>query len=1214
VHSVSWVEDSSSFVTVGEKYCRFWTVDAQLQVSKVTGPGTKGVKSLDNRSVSLGQHKDCTFFDVCCGRGSAHNNTFVITDTALLCVINNTTKTLEKWIHLKTEKAFSISFTEKFICCGCSDGVVRLFDTNTLQYVATTPKPSALGYEVKHFSSQQNETSTKSILATQSKVYPHTLVVKFMSDNTRLVCGYSNRSIFIWNLRNPNKIGKFRSFLSHSACIWDIDIYTIHNHPRIPFGTFVTCSADSSIRFWNLDEEDRNPILRNVYSKELIESLTLVDPKDLLRNVVTTESIDVGSSGVRCIKLSPDGEHLASGDRNGNLRVHELRHFQCVSYTEAHDAEILTLDYTGHNGSLFLASGSRDRLIHIFQCHSSRDDIERQQYTLKTTLDEHSSSITSVKFAEEGAKLISSSADKSIIFRNITQNGEHSTRYSQVKVYGTIYDMRLDANEKFLLAAGQEKRISIFDVSTGKFLRAFSTDSEGGETVRAELDPSGQFLATSSQDRYIRLYQFASAELIAKATGHSEVVTGLKFTPDGQRLISVSGDGCIFIWRLPDEVSDRIHDKLNRLKPNFCKTTAILSRDNDKENITLDNVPHGIQKTETDIGWMFHDIAELPHWAQKLISIQQGRKFSNDNDKQKSATCQLAVQNRWTKRASEAITIACAMNEAPVIVNISGVCRHGLTAESTPTSERHQQNQTSVNKEKREGTDEEETIYLDDEVNTTTTSSPESQQFQISNSSTHQSESQSCQDVSVAPAAVHPHPTTNIGSANDTMTSETTTENGVELGLSFPELREDNTQFEIFKDSSEVFMKSNFTSLGEKFLPPPHTNPNRLSLSTLYLKKVTPTVSASTTMTTATATTATLTTTKQSETSGMEEQNVAKELNTAHSTDCPTTNRPVIISSAVSSQNDTMPNEIRPISKSPLVSAVSESNNLISAATLTSTTPSNSSHIGQEYFNSESEKIRERKEQLAKEVERTRQRLQQLGQLMSKSKPTTTVTSKDTPFGSQRISTNESFGTGAENEISMALSNDSDATQTQTQTQTSSIQEPTVLSSTSERTQTKQSDAEPNTIMTIKMESEPKDKNETVIDLHTQAKSDTELIPNEENAEEQEESETMHDDDDDDPYMDAITQLQRHLHYTLQLFYYLKEQQEQNVTARLLVEQYLSTFSFMKEQLSQLFVSETANCQQQYEQQLLEKYSHALLSLFTEKINKSLLSKQQPDE
>lgn len=58
---------------------------------------------------------------------------------------------------------------------------------------------------------------------------------------------------------------------------------------------------------------------------------------------------------------------------------------------------------------MLLATGSRDRLLHIFDL--------RNNCQLLQTLDDHSASITSIKFSESGCKLISCGPDKSIIFR-----------------------------------------------------------------------------------------------------------------------------------------------------------------------------------------------------------------------------------------------------------------------------------------------------------------------------------------------------------------------------------------------------------------------------------------------------------------------------------------------------------------------------------------------------------------------------------------------------------------------------------------------------------------------------------------------------------------------------------------------------------------------------------------------------------------------------
>lgn len=48
--------------------------------------------------------------------------------------------------------------------------------------------------------------------------------------------------------------------------------------------------------------------------------------------------------------------------------------------------------------------------------------------------------------------------------------------------------------------------------------------------------------------------------------GHAELVTGLKFTPDGRRLVSVGGDGCIFVWKLNSTITESINDRMREIK------------------------------------------------------------------------------------------------------------------------------------------------------------------------------------------------------------------------------------------------------------------------------------------------------------------------------------------------------------------------------------------------------------------------------------------------------------------------------------------------------------------------------------------------------------------------------------------------------------------------------------------------------------------------
>lgn len=51
---------------------------------------------------------------------------------------------------------------------------------------------------------------------------------------------------------------------------------------------------------------------------------------------------------------------------------------------------------------------------------------------------------------------------------------------------------------------------------------------------------------------------------MATMCGHSELATGLRFTNDCRRLISASGDGCIFVWKVPHDMVVTMQARLSQ--------------------------------------------------------------------------------------------------------------------------------------------------------------------------------------------------------------------------------------------------------------------------------------------------------------------------------------------------------------------------------------------------------------------------------------------------------------------------------------------------------------------------------------------------------------------------------------------------------------------------------------------------------------------------
>ncbi|CAF0967394.1 unnamed protein product [Adineta steineri] len=506
IYGIAFAEDGNHFVTVGHHHVKFWNLIPKRADSASPLFGSEAI---------LGEHKLNSFTDVICGRGSYADLMWTSSTNGLICQFDKNRKLLAHRILQKNANCLAIS--DSYLVVGCDEGVVYVLSLQTLESTMSIPLPHCLGVNFGFVNSQQQlNTSIANVIA--------------------ITCFYNDHSFYIWDIKNRESIEKRENHMYHSACGWAIETCS-----RTDQLALITSSSDNTVRFW--------PLNHNEIDETLMKIIYLKNKNDSKQD----SSESVVKVGGRCIKLSLDGLSLVIGDFDGNIRAFDMITFEQTACIEAHDNEILTVDF-GQSIDMdvtFLATGGRDRFIHVFD--ASRN------YQLITTLADHSAIVTAVRFTFSSITsklgLISASADKSLIFRSISKdkNGTYQfTRLHSICEHNKFQDLAIHHQYNRIYTTCRDRTIRVYNIDDGKQIQTWkcSTSDKDGYLNKIGIDASGRYLAISCSNKYIYLWDLKLQECISSLCGHDKDVNDLKFSHDGHYLYSIAGDSCIFIWKL----------------------------------------------------------------------------------------------------------------------------------------------------------------------------------------------------------------------------------------------------------------------------------------------------------------------------------------------------------------------------------------------------------------------------------------------------------------------------------------------------------------------------------------------------------------------------------------------------------------------------------------------------------------------------------------
>ncbi|KAJ0402816.1 hypothetical protein P43SY_007358 [Pythium insidiosum] len=269
--------------------------------------------------------------------------------------------------------------------------------------------------------------------------------------------------------------------------------------------TFATASADGSVRVWNL----------STYQLQ----------------AMATEAV-----AALCVTYGRRPPVLISGWADGWLRAFDATTAQRKWHiANAHRGHVTTVA----TSSLYIVSGSSDGAVNVWS-------VQTRELVLQ--FHEHKRGVTQV-LVDVGKPhwVHSCGLDKALFIYDLKTERRVVAQQTRDGAFHGI-SQRLDS-ETEIVTAGADGRVFFWDCDIVEPVAAL-LDPSHLRIAALRVSPSGRYLATGGEDCTVKVYDLRTMALVAVASGHSETVNCVAWSPDERQLVSVGSDSCVCVWNV----------------------------------------------------------------------------------------------------------------------------------------------------------------------------------------------------------------------------------------------------------------------------------------------------------------------------------------------------------------------------------------------------------------------------------------------------------------------------------------------------------------------------------------------------------------------------------------------------------------------------------------------------------------------------------------
>uniref|UniRef100_A0A8C6TMD8 Katanin p80 WD40 repeat-containing subunit B1 n=1 Tax=Neogobius melanostomus TaxID=47308 RepID=A0A8C6TMD8_9GOBI len=159
----------------------------------------------------------------------------------------------------------------------------------------------------------------------------------------------------------------------------------------------------------------------------------------------------------------------------------------------------------------------------------------------------HTSSVSCLSLGKSSGRLLATGGEDCRV--NIWAVSKANCIMSLTGSKSPVQCLQLNASEEQVVAGSQSGSIKIWDLEAAKILRTLMGHKANITSLGCH-PLSANFLASSSMDTNIKLWDVRRKGYIFRYQGHTDAVRSLAFSPDGKWLASASDDCTVKLWDL----------------------------------------------------------------------------------------------------------------------------------------------------------------------------------------------------------------------------------------------------------------------------------------------------------------------------------------------------------------------------------------------------------------------------------------------------------------------------------------------------------------------------------------------------------------------------------------------------------------------------------------------------------------------------------------